>query len=437
MICIGPLTPSQKARSIKGIYYFNMANGFSYMCLGETIILLLAMEIGANDIVVTILGSMLNLGFTLLPLGRYFTARWGAAKTQSICWVLRNVAAVCCASSALWFYLGIPYLPLITLVLSAYAFYGLRAAGVVMTVPLLGELTTEQDRGTVIGKAGSYFYIFCFAALLLLIIPILTFKPHLWTLTGLIIFGSVLGVFASRFMLMVDETEVLRDSAKKPIWSEMRIALKNKPFMKLVLVNFVNNVFLILMLPISVAIIKRVYELSDSAALWFALCQFAASAVFSNFAGILSRKYGPRQVMFVFYLALVLLSILWINMPNKFTTILLIIAFITNGACNTALPNCTQHYFLHVVPKENSVAASILQAVLTGAAGGLVGMALGWCMIKYSNTQFAAYTLDSYKLYFKLYLLLSLPGLYFIYKMKPLPEEKRRIFFKIPRFFGH
>lgn len=437
MICTGPLTPAQNARSIKGIYYFNMANGFSYMCLGETIILLLAIQIGASDIIITVLGSMLYLGFTLLPLGRVFTARWGAAKTQSVCWVCRNVAAVMCASSALWYWLEIPYLPIITLVCSAYIFYGLRAAGVVMSVPLLGEITDSKTRGIVIGKAGSYFYIFCFAALLLLIIPVVTLKPSLWTLMGLILFGSALGVFASRFMLMVDETEALRDSAKKPLWNEMKTSLKNKAFMKLVLVNFTNNVFLILLLPISVAVIKRAYGFSDAGALWFSLCQYAAAALFSNWAGKLSRKYGPRQVMLAFYCVMVLISILWIFMPTKISFALLGVAFIANGAINIALPNCTQHYFLNVVPKENSVGASILQSVITGAAAGVVGMFLGRYLIEYSTINFPKGSLDAYKIYFKLYFLLSLPGLFFIWSLTPLPEEKRRFHFRIPRIFGN
>lgn len=40
MICKGPLTPAQLASSQHNYHIFSLINGLSYMCLGETVLIL-------------------------------------------------------------------------------------------------------------------------------------------------------------------------------------------------------------------------------------------------------------------------------------------------------------------------------------------------------------------------------------------------------------
>ena len=138
MILDHPL--SEKDQQISRKYYtiFNVINGLAYMCLGETVILLFAVRIGCPDSVVAVLGSMIFLGFLLLPLGKIMTARNGAADSQANFWVLRNIAALIVASAApVAIYVGM--IPAsILMITGAFLFYGFRAAGVVMAQPLVG-----------------------------------------------------------------------------------------------------------------------------------------------------------------------------------------------------------------------------------------------------------------------------------------------------------
>ena len=64
-------------------YIFNLINGLSYMCLGETVIILLAVKIKSPDAIVAVLGSMSFFGYLMLPLGKKLTSHVGAVKTQA------------------------------------------------------------------------------------------------------------------------------------------------------------------------------------------------------------------------------------------------------------------------------------------------------------------------------------------------------------------
>ena len=100
MICNRPLTTAEMASSQRNYLLYNGVNGASYMCLGETVLILFAVKLHCSDTVVAILGGMIFFGFLLLPLGKIMTARVGAARSQADFWVMRNIAALVVAAAA-------------------------------------------------------------------------------------------------------------------------------------------------------------------------------------------------------------------------------------------------------------------------------------------------------------------------------------------------
>ena len=58
MIIDHPLSAEDRKISQKRMLIFNCINGFSYMCLGETLIILLAVKMMMPDTLITILGAM-------------------------------------------------------------------------------------------------------------------------------------------------------------------------------------------------------------------------------------------------------------------------------------------------------------------------------------------------------------------------------------------
>ena len=126
MIFSQPLTAEQRQTSQLNYNRYCLVNGASYMCLGETVVVLFATKLEASNTVIAVIGAMLFLGFLMLPLGVLRTRQVGAAQTQADFWVCRNCAAVMVASSALI----APYskhLAVAWLLINCFLFYGCRA----------------------------------------------------------------------------------------------------------------------------------------------------------------------------------------------------------------------------------------------------------------------------------------------------------------------
>ena len=400
MIMNGPVPPERQAASKYNYKIFALINGLSYMCLGETVIILLAVQLNCKDYIVSALGAMLYFGFLLLPLGKIVTAHVGAAQSQGIFWVLRNISAlIVAAATPVCIYVS-PTLAVIILLAGAFLFYGFRAAGTVMVQPLLGEMTNRSDRSAFIALTTALFYATCFIALVAISI-VLHYTRSIWALTGIIIIGAMFGFTSSRFISRIDETGAIRDSAKKPIMGELKILCRSNPVLRLLAGGFVINL---------------------------ALVQMAASVLLSYVIVKATRKLGPRRIMIVTYLFMLLIGLLWMLAPAKFNWLYLIFPFILCGGTYVSMTNSMIHYFLQIVEEERRVAASILIAIVTGAGAGIAGMLIaGGLLAAIERLTDKLQSPDPYKVYFIAATILLLPGLCVLSSMKPLPVEKRMI----------
>lgn len=433
MILEHELTLEQRLRSQRNINAFNAINGFSYMCVGETIMILLALKLGFSDVVTAVLGGMIFFGFLLLPLGKVVSARIGGARGQAVFWVVRNVAALVVASAALWHRLGLASLALACLVGGSFLFYGFRAAGVVMSQPLLGDISTEDERPRFIAINGALFYAACFVSLVAISV-VLKFTESLLAIALIIVAGSALGITSSTFLRRVDETSAIRDSARRPVAREMVAGIRDRSLRRLLLGSFVNNLSLVMLLPVTVLFVKKGYGVSDTGALLFSLLQFGASAGMSVAVVRVSSRIGPRQTLIGAYGAMLATAALWSIAPETSGVAIPFAAllFALSGSIRVTAENSVTHYFLQTVPAERRVPASMLMNMATGVGAGAIGMLLsGWLLHRLGqgieSPTPGAEMVPLYRRYFAIAFALLLPGLALLLRMEPLPMEKRRL----------
>ena len=375
MIVSHPLTLEERKLSQKNYIRFGLINGFSYMCLGETIIILLAVQTHMPDILITFVGAMLFIGFLLLPLGVRQTAKTGAAQSQATFWVYRNIAALLVAVSAVisrfqqesaW----------ALLLLGALMFYGFRAAGVVLSQPLIGEITNDEDRSQLVGNATGGFY-FSGVIALLLVSFLLKLSSSIWVLCGIVVVGATMGVTASRFLREIRETDVIRQTASQPLLPQWRKVKANPMIRQLLMAGFCKNLIVILMVPASILYLKKGYGFSDTQAVLFSAAQFCASFAASCLSGKIVAKHGPRVVLIAAILMGILVSLLWIAAPfsgSIFPCILSVLVFFLCGTLVAIADNANTCYFLMAVPKEQQIAGSVATNVIQGAGAGIAGM---------------------------------------------------------------
>ena len=421
MIYDRPLTEEQRRISQKNYNYFSAVNGASNMCLGETVIILFAVKLHAPNSIVAVIGAMMFLGFLLLPLGVIRTGQVGAARSQADFWVCRNVAALLVAVSAL-------VLPLSQglawgmLLLGSFLFYGFRAAGVVMSQPLIGDISSNLDRARLIARSTGLFYAFGLAAMVTISL-ILRAYDNLWVLVGVIVAGACFGVTASTFIRRIDETSSIRRSAQSPLLPQLRAAFYDPTLRRQIYAGFMVNLGIIMMAPIAILTMKRGYGVSDTQAILFSVIQFAASIAATQISGKVTEKIGPRKVAIYAYSLIFPVCLFFLVAPGTIRSVwmwgLFILPFALIGSMVVSAQNAMVHYFLMAVPKERQVASSMFISVVTGAAAGVTGMVVASGILKIAERLFGN-GLAMYRAYFVGAGVLFLAGLILVVRLVPV-----------------
>lgn len=430
MIFNGPVPPENQKKSQHYYKLFLTFNGFAYMCLGETVIILIALQLGCSDGIVAALGAMVYFGFLLLPLGKYVASKVGAARSQSIFWVARNLAGVMVALSVPVSLYGNQLTAVAMLLTGGFFFYGFRAAGVILSQPLLGEITAPAERSKFIAATQSIgFGSSCMA--LLLIGIICQFTHNVWVLMCIALFGSSLGITSSQYIRKIDESSMLRESASRPVFKEIGKALRESSIRKQVAATFVINIANIMLIPVSLIAIKRGFGISNANAVFFSLFQWVFSIIGSWVATRLARKMGPRRVAIVGYLLISTIAPLWFVLSGAFGSvwrIFLLTPFLIGGLSFAMMSNSMIHYFLQNVDEDKRVVVSLLISTASGVGAGLTGLAitgalLTWLERSYTGAPFP----ETYRIYFLLAGIILLPGILLLSALRPLPVEKRMI----------
>ena len=425
MILKGPLSAARQASSQRNYCIFNAINGLSYMCLGETVLILLAVRLECPDYFISALGAMIYFGYLLLPLGKVVAARVGAARSQSIFWMARNAAALMVATAPLFCFFNMRPVAMVMLLTGAFLFYGFRAAGLVMSQPLIGEITDDLSRPRVIAVSIGLFYLSCLIALLAISL-ILRVNSSLWVLTAIIVVGACCGFTASRYISRIDETESLRESARKPILQDCLAVFRDTTLRRLILSGFLVNLAIIMTIPVSMLALKRGYLVSDTDALLFALVLFGTCAGMSFLSGKIAVSIGPRKMILLAYAGMMLIGLLWLCAPASRNNVFLCLPFFVAGAVFVGSSNAITHYFLQTTPPERRVAGSIFISLVTGVGAGISGMALAGLLLDWC-TGGQADSPGGYQAYFAIVTLLLAPGFWLIRRLPPLPMEKRKI----------
>lgn len=421
MIYPGPLNREQRLKTQKNYCIFNLINGASYMCLGETIIVLFAIKLNAPNGMVAALSATLYFAFFMLPVGKYVAGKVGAARSQAVFWTIRNFVAVGVAASTLTAYWGYPVLALVQIFVGACLFYGLRAAGVVMAQPFIGDMATESERPHLLGVSAALFYAGSVMSLIMIWI-VLTWKESLTSITWIIVWGACLGLGSTYFIRQMDESPAMIKAAQRPLLDEFRKVWAIADIRKLLPAMFTVTLSLIMLGAVSMLCVKRGLGMSDRSALYFSLIQFIACTGVSYLSGKIIRKLGARKSLFISFSTMLFVGILWLLSPIKMNYIYVTLLFILVGGAHVTNMNATTAYYLQITPEHLRVAASMLTSVVTSVLAGVAGMLLSSTAFKIIDSNFADWEpMNRFKVYFVFALTLLLALSFLVWR---LPEKK-------------
>ena len=238
----------------------------------------------------------------------------------------------------------------------------------------------------------------------------------------LIIFlGGVLQLICSGIFIGMKESEVPRKSAQSirtkkllsTIWNqkELRTFLYCRSF---------TRAGMILIIPISILALKKLYGVSDQIAMIFAFVQLAGGIMITYLNGIVSEETGPKPLIAIYVMLLFIISLLWIFAPLTFHWGFCFIVFFVGGICLCGLDSCLNHYYLSLIPRKDSVGISLWYTVIGGAVAGITGIFLGGGLLKLLSI-FVGHS-EVFRYYYFVMFLLMIPILYIVLRLKTISD---------------
>lgn len=420
MIVTGKLDYSQQEKSRRNYLLFTFINGVSFTCMADNVLVLYALKCGCPSYFIAVILSFNFWCNLFMILGKYLISRNGAARTFSAAWLGRNFSSLITASSPFVTMWVSDMLGLIVLAVGVFGFFAFKATGLAAHPPLIGEITTPNNRGKFTSIISRYGNLACLITMSIIIV-LMKYSNSLATYQLIIFAGAVSGFISTFFLISVDETESPRVSASKPIKEVVLAAWKNQRSRKLIITNCWCQSALMLVLPVSMLTLKEGYNLPDYTGLIFTLIQLTGAVFLSFFSGVISEESGPRPLVILYYCLAILISLFWIFAPSEYSMIYTTVIFLMCGAFSFGTYVSLLHYFLAAVNDKERVGTSLFIALVSGAAAGIAGAGLGGGILKYIHG-FDISTLEMYKLYYICVAVFLLIGLFFVCRLEKLED---------------
>jgi len=430
MITKGKLSLSQQKKGIKILLSFSFLNGVALTFITGNVLSLYLLKIGCSTPIVAIIASFGYLGTLFAFAGRSSISKIGAGLTLRLAWILCGFTAIILALIPFIEYL-IPNknLEMLLITIITFLFFIFKSIGTASTQPLMGEFTDEDNQGSF---SSNYFLYYTVANILAMIciIGFISWHKTLIIFQLIILLGGVIKLACSCLFIGLNETDVPQKSAKSINTKKLLSTIwKEKDYRNFLFCRSLSRASLILIVPISILALKKLYGVSDQTALIFAFVQLAGGIVITYLNGVISEETGPKPLLIIYVMLLFIISLLWIFAPHQFNWGFCFIIFFIGGVCLCGLDSCLNYYYLTIIPRVNSVGISLWYTVISGGVAGIAGLFLGGGLIKLISMLFLPENIFRY--YYGFMLLLIIPVFYIVYRLKSVSSWRLRDVLKL------
>ena len=426
------LSPSLKEKGQRLYLWFTRLNALSYASLADSILILYAIKLGASDSYVAVITSFLYFTMPFMLLGKSLIGKLGTAKSYSLNWALRNLSAS--------LMILVPFIQrhysinsgLYILLISAFLFFTFRSIGMVSGTPLIGEISSPQDRGSFISKIWLAFTSFSLILMVIIAIILNRYKS-VQTFQGIILFGVITGLSSSYLIYHVPESPRTRFSGQEKLSSAYQFITRNLTARRLLIMWTAITVSMMLVIPIGVVTLKQGYQLSDHVVLIFIIVQLVGSIYASYNNKLFLDHVGSRPLIILYGFGLLLVQLMWVFAPAHPVWIYLGALFFILGMTNSGAQTSLSHYFLSTVPATRRVGASMFINITSGLAAGLAGSVLAGGVLKLLHS-FIFQEIIVYKTYFAMIAIIQLIVIGLSFRL--IPQKERRITDVMGMFFS-
>ncbi len=423
------LTPQQKRRGQKNYLWFTRLNAISFGSLADSILILYALELGADDFLIAFLSSLIYLTMPVMLIGKRLVARVGTSRAFGIGWIFRNLSASFMLLAPLAQRHLSPQLGLFVLTCAAAGFFLFRSLGNTATTSLLGDITTPNEQGEYLSRVwlhSNTFYIM----VLLLNAFLLSLGSSLAMFQRIIALGALTGLMSTFFLFAIPAAKQTTVTGRQPL-SEIFKYLRRQPDARRLFRSWIlAQSAIALTVPFSMLSLKKGYLFTAENALLFSVIQLGGG-IFSSFLNSLFLdRVGPRPLILLYTSAQFVVIILWTIAPRQDVFFHLMLIFLLAGGASAGIQTALQNYFLNQTPNTYRLNASILLNMLTGLITGLMGTLVGGGLLKlFRHLNFDG--LEIYRHYFMVIIFFQGLVMFQVYRLKSLTTMRLRALLRI------
>jgi hypothetical protein len=374
------LTLKERAKGKRFYYLFAFFNSFSWASLGEGVVILLLLRLGASETWIGIVASLQYVTLPVMVLGYVSAPLLGLTGTAGLFWGIRSCSAAFMIIAPWTLRFG-GDMPLWFMFFGSLGFMLGRAAGLMTFTGIVTELTTERDRGELISSSSK---ISQFGSILMTIgmAFFLGTSAPLYRYQILLTYGMACGLVAAAALWKVPESGLFRKKTPFRLREEFKWSLATrgrKWFMAMMLgipiTQGVTYAFGIL-------VAKQGYGLTDQNVMLFVLVATLGGIVASYNYGLFLDQLGSRPLLIITSFLDIVGVVLIIFLPKSFMIILIGFLFFINGYVHIAFNAAMQHYFISITTQSHQLAHGVITRALGGMVGGLALGLGGWALEK-------------------------------------------------------
>lgn len=414
------LTESQRRNAQRQLRKFFWLNGVAVGCVMDNVLLLWALHNGLSESHVAMLSSFTLLAMPMMFLGKRLSATIGATRAMSLTWftrygfVIAMLPAPCLHGGPLE-----PLLPWLFTV-CVLGLFALRSVGMVNTIPIMGEVTTREDQGSFQASTALYANL-AYLLTMTAIILVLRRWNTLVSYQGILLVGSLVGMASAGVLRRLPEMGRLRVSARIGLPTVVRHIRNDLVLRRLALSWCTTLGATALIVPIAMLAVKRGYNVSDDAALFFTLLELVGAVLAAYAMSIIADHTGPRPILTLGLGMLTLTTAFWALAPARFFPAAVGAAFLLGGIGRHGIVLALNHYLLASTSSKERVGVSLTLQMLSGGMAGLAGMLIAGGTIRWLSKRMSdGGGLELYQNYYRLVLLLLVPVMLSVLRLPKL-----------------
>ncbi len=321
------LSQEEKRIGQKHYYRFQMLNGAGYNFLGDTIVYLLAIHFNASNLQLGYISSAVYLTGILLPLVPKMFAGKNLLALQQVAWFFRGLVGL--GYGALFFISGNYAVWLILVLYTLFCLF--RLVGVVVINPLMKQISSARNRGSIISQVNISFQSISILAKLFSVI-----------VTSLERLSGVLGLILLQFLGFIFNTLSIFELRKVPCRATIdytkgrnifvvlgdAFARKNE---RIVLLLGWFNVSSVVLVSLTIPFLRRGLGFANNYVVFYSM--FIGIAII--LAGVYTRAFGDRigsrPFLILGSIGFILCMLVWMIIPLTASfSLVLGLGFITN-----------------------------------------------------------------------------------------------------------